>query len=527
MNLLIVDDEPYAVQTLWKNIHWEIIGIQEVYTAYSVEQAKQILEKRTVDILITDIEMPGGSGMELLKWVYELDFPCKRICMTCHAEFEFAQQALRYQAMDYLVKPINMKKVVETVEMAVVSLREERLQKEWQNKGILWERNKEKLEQIFWDNLLSGNISEAELPEMAARKGIQIDYNTEEDYLLLLFSIERIEDRKEDWKTHSEQMRYILYNVLRDMLLQNRNVGRCGWKDGLLWGILPAGEPVGIQENLETFLEMCRSITGASLVAYMEAPASGRGLHNTFLRLKEANTQNVSTFYGVLNVSDVTMQEENGSSAQFYTNLQSMLRNRDYETICSYVQDEQREKSHIDKRMLFLAVETVKKEIYRMLTKNHIELESFWDGPLMEEAGQVYNSTDAFEKWLFNVIKCLEANEKISEKHDKNPMITQVEAFILDNVEERITREQIAAHVNFSADYVARIFKKETGISISEYMMECKISRAKELIEQDEQKIGDIAIALGYNSFSYFSEVFKKITGVLPKDYKRTSRTEK
>ena len=130
-----------------------------------------------------------------------------------------------------------------------------------------------------------------------------------------------------------------------------------------------------------------------------------------------------------------------------------------------------------------------------------------------------WQSLSDLSDWLIAVADRLE--ELGGGTDSDKDMITQIRAYIREHVEGRITREQIAEHVNFSADYVSRTFKKETGVSLSEYILREKIARAKELIVRGEENIGDIAVRLGYSNFSYFSEVFKRIEGMLPSDYKR------
>ncbi len=69
MNILIVDDEYYIVQGILKNIDWLSLGINETYCAYSMKQALQILQEKEIHILLTDVEMPKGSGLDLIEKV--------------------------------------------------------------------------------------------------------------------------------------------------------------------------------------------------------------------------------------------------------------------------------------------------------------------------------------------------------------------------------------------------------------------------------------------------------------------------
>ena len=69
ISILIVDDDKLVVEKLVEGVNWKQLGIGIVLTAYNIRQAKEILEEARVDILLSDIEMPQGSGLELLEWV--------------------------------------------------------------------------------------------------------------------------------------------------------------------------------------------------------------------------------------------------------------------------------------------------------------------------------------------------------------------------------------------------------------------------------------------------------------------------
>lgn len=119
MKILIVDDEMIAIEGIMANIHFEDYGINEVATANSMEQAKVIIMQGGVDIVMCDIEMPNGSGLDLFSWMNTYDSTIVKLILTCHAEFHFAQQAISLSCQQYITKPATPEVLAKTVTVAV------------------------------------------------------------------------------------------------------------------------------------------------------------------------------------------------------------------------------------------------------------------------------------------------------------------------------------------------------------------------------------------------------------------------
>lgn len=124
MNLLIVNDEELTAETMKSDMEWKKYGIERVFTAYDAEQAKEILLKNPVDILLCDIEMPGDNGIELLRWVRQKEISAECIFLTCHASFEYAKEAIALDCQNYILVPAEyedigngIKKVVERIQI--------------------------------------------------------------------------------------------------------------------------------------------------------------------------------------------------------------------------------------------------------------------------------------------------------------------------------------------------------------------------------------------------------------------------
>lgn len=522
MNLLIVDDEIYIVRGLQKNMDWKALGINQVFLAYNAEKAREILREQEIDILITDIEMPRESGLDLLEWVRSENYDCKAICLTCHGEFQYAQRAIQYQICDYILKPVNFQKFGVLIFKTVEQIRVERAQKDQSNKGVLWGYNQEKLESAFWRGMLLENRTpypEA-LIQQAAQTDITWDFN--QQYQLILLSIKRIYSREQDWYENTEQMQYIVYNISRDIFLEAKDSGKTGWF-GVhhMWAVIPVERTIGLQEKLERFVELCHQIIGIGIVVYMDEICYGEELNSSYQRLMDYDKENVFLDQGIFDT--LPQEEEEMHWNEFYLNFRSALRAKKFQEAERLVDTIWDEKHDMSSRNLFLNVSAGHYEICRCLEENRLTKEQFFEEELIERMGKAYHSAGIYQDWLKAAVRRVDI--LCSDIGAEIKAVAQIRQYVQSHIEERISREEVAKYVNFSPDYVSKVFKKEAGVSLSEYIMEQKIERAKKLIEEKQGSIGDIAIQMGYNSLSYFTEVFRRFTGVLPSEYKRIRKT--
>ena len=107
--------------------------------------------------------------------------------------------------------------------------------------------------------------------------------------------------------------------------------------------------------------------------------------------------------------------------------------------------------------------------------------------------------------------------EKIEEAQEKqDDVIHQAKHYILKHIQENIYVEEIADEVHLNAQYLMRLFRKETGFSILEYITEERIKLAKQLLIQTDYPINRVADNVGYGNYSYFTKIFKKNVGQAP-----------
>ena len=113
MNILIVDDERWAIQGILDGVDWARLDFDKVLTACSYQEAVNHFRSTYVDIMVSDIEMPGQSGLELIEYVNEHSPNTECIILTCHDEFDYARTAVRLNCLEYALKPIRYQKLTE------------------------------------------------------------------------------------------------------------------------------------------------------------------------------------------------------------------------------------------------------------------------------------------------------------------------------------------------------------------------------------------------------------------------------
>ena len=109
--VLLVEDEEIELETLRDYIDWKKNGISRVFTARNGRRALECLEENMADIVITDIQMPGMSGIELAETIVRRGYPCKIVFLTGYDDFSYIHSAFQVNAVDYLLKPFTIEEV--------------------------------------------------------------------------------------------------------------------------------------------------------------------------------------------------------------------------------------------------------------------------------------------------------------------------------------------------------------------------------------------------------------------------------
>ncbi|MCI9553162.1 MAG: helix-turn-helix domain-containing protein [Acutalibacter sp.] len=124
MNVLVIDDQPEVVRGLLSGVNWQRAWVEKAFPAYSLKEAQNVFLQERVDMLLCDVELPPHNGFELLRWARQRKPEVGCIFLTAHAEFGYAQEAVKLGSFDYILQPAPYEEIEEALIRAAGKLQE-------------------------------------------------------------------------------------------------------------------------------------------------------------------------------------------------------------------------------------------------------------------------------------------------------------------------------------------------------------------------------------------------------------------
>ncbi|MWV42924.1 response regulator [Paenibacillus sp. HJL G12] len=525
--VLIVDDEIYAVMGIKSGVKWQDLQVSEVYEAFNMRDALQVFERTPIDIMICDIEMPKGTGIELLERVNEISPDTETIFLTAHSAFDFMKRAIQLDGFDYLLKPIEFDVLQETIAKALKSIKQERemhlLREEYKPYYDIWRKKKSLITDKFWNDLFSGRIvcspdniagilEEHELP------GLQ-----EAVFMPVLVSVESW--TREFSTKDEEMMEYAIRKAASEMLLPSGKGEVIQTKQGVNVVItLHAGEEDEDEEDLrarcEKYIQGCHKYFGCNISCYIGKNSTLYDIAHTYQQLLEIEYNNLNKSNQVYTLASLGTPSIKAMIPRISTWTILMEQGKQKELqqeVCSRIAELGR-----SPRLSVSELEGFRHEFMQMvhyiLHKNGLSaFELFQDQEGILLHAQPRN-LEQLESSILQVIRVIH-----DQLHQNHSVIQRIQYYITEHLSEPITREQLASYVHLNPAYLSRLFKREVGESITDYILHVRMSLAKDLITSSTIPISDVAKTFGYHNFSYFSKMFRKVYHASPQQFRQQS----
>ncbi|MCD9021676.1 response regulator transcription factor [Cohnella silvisoli] len=532
-SLLIIDDEQYALDGMVEGIDWEGIGITRVWTALNVNDARKLLVSQSVDVVLVDIEMPGENGLSFLEWLNQQGLRIKSIVLTGHARFDYAQQAMKAGGQDYMLKPVDLEELKQAVLKAIVSLQTEReyeqFEQLYESYKQMWKVERPLLVERFWCNVIDNRISPtaAQLNTAFTSYGIPLTGN--DSVIPILISVEFW--HKELNAQDEEIMEYALKKAAEEIVLQEEDgdVIRDGTGILLLLVYQSANKPFRSQEwraRCEAYIRSCNEYFHCDLSCYLGCSIPLSELPTEYKQLLAVERNNLQHMNAVLSTESLGERALNTRnvvpSVVEWIPLLEMNKEREVlGKLDNYLSQMEAEGGGSD------ALETLYFGVVYMLLSVQVKkgLSTQMLMNLISEQNKAIRSVERFRQWAQRAVKVSiqlrNAEGLITEPY--SDIVLHSMAFIHAHFAEDINRGIIANSVFINPAYLSRLFRKETGKTLTEYVQSVRMDHARTLLDNDGKSVSEASLQSGFPNLPYFSKVFKQYYGVTPQEY-RTKR---
>ncbi|KWX76397.1 AraC family transcriptional regulator [Paenibacillus riograndensis] len=525
VSLCIIDDIRSVVDGLTA-MSWEDQGIQVAGVSGNGEEGLKLITEVRPDLVITDIRMPRMDGLSMLRAVLEDNRSCKVILISGYADFEYAQQAVQLGAFDFVVKPFSEEDIMAAVLRAKAEILEERSRRlSLREMEIKLRESMPVLRQEYFTLLVSHRTSW----EQAAGRWefLNIELNPR-GFVVMLIEIDRFQEQVAELSIREvELIRFSLLNITQETIAEYAGCAVFRARHNRYLAVMNDTGPVSPIEiaeqccrNIERYTKFTVSVgVGGRVEETSELPDSYRQAHRA-LAHHLFTEGNAAIMYDDLHQTG----SQEPLALEYKDELLLALRSGNAgraDAILSAIAETLHTLISRQNPDYLLSLYD---ELAASAIRTFYELVPYRDiQPLIQKFRAVQGTAGlplaSLQRQLLAL--CTEGAGLVRQNSlsEGQKVIYEAIDYIKSRLPEDITVGECAAHVHLSASYFSSLFKKVTGMTVTQFTTSERIQKAKTLLIEGAQ-VQEVASAVGYEERRYFSEMFKKITGQTPTEFR-------
>lgn len=508
MKILIVDDEQLIRQGLRMIIEGSGFPADQVLEAGSGREAVRMAGEAWPEIILMDVKMPGMDGLSALREIKRVLPDTQAVILTAYGLFEYAQEAVRCGAREYLLKPVNPEDLTRVLNDCLERASDARRRREKENnltQDLL--HTKATIEtELVWDLISGIGVSRQRIVErlrLIRPEGSSCWFGDQvlpetclvmEDTVLPDLSVDN-------------------FRVSHHLIKQRLMPSVAAMVEGRLVVLTASGVDIN---QIRVLRQDIFRRTGCALTVGVGGPdKSGNNIFETYLEALEA-------LGCALGHGREAVWQTRACHSDYGRELFRALLVRNRKTAGAYkgriISQLAASADELHRDMLFNILSSVYHTV-RDTGADRWAAGTFFCRQAKRLSGNF--SPSKAEEWLNQVIEDAFGLVKNPDL-DRNRQITSLAAnFIRKNYQKPLTLEEVARVVYLSPTYFSAVFKQQTGLSFSRYLNKIRVEKAKELLTGSGRPVSEIARAVGYLEGNYFCRVFKKMTGTTPGEYRR------
>jgi two-component system response regulator YesN len=509
--VLVVDDERVIREGISVMIDWESLGLSLIGTAENGRRALDIIRTERPDIVITDIKMPEMDGLELIAAVQAEQVNPAFLVLTGYGEFEIAHQAMKYGVKHYLLKPCDENDIIGDLELVITELNQKRrsdqLFREMQDN---WDKVLPQVkEQFLTEFIETGKYNHNDCERFRQIFGIVAT----EGFRILLIQPEA---------SCSLLERFALKNISEELIGSER-VPIGALLNGELILLVEAVTHQELEHKLDEIKDAFRRYYGKGLTVAISDESPFDTIPQLYRDAKECIQHAFYLGEGyVITQADIILDGENDEHVRRLEieNIAVSVKIGHISVLEGYLRAFFDRISSSKVRIELAKTYCLELLLHVIRTSDVNELQPYAESVIhIQDMGTLHH----IEQYLTTLaLDIARGNyERTAYKHG---MVVQT---VMKCVEEQLASTELSLKwlakevLYMNEDYLGRLFQRETNERFSQYLLRLRMEKAKELLRSRNHKILEVSERSGFGGNNqYFSNVFKKYTGISPSEYK-------
>lgn len=522
--LILADDKKTIAQVIQQAVDWNSLGV-EVNCFYNGRDALEYICNNHVDMLVTDIKMPFLDGIELIRRVSQRYPEIKYVILTGYDEFTYARDALQLGVSEYLSKPVSIEKLRDLVLKLKDDAEQEQLRKS--NYALLrksLQKGLPLLRKEFFKQLLIGKFGNDEkLSDEIDNLGLDLDIH---NFGVIIIEIDGISRNNESGYDDNQWMLFAVENIAQEQIQKHFKCAVFELEENRLAVLLNYASSISLRANQFQLYQVVKE-TQDYIKLYLDFSVSfGIGewyqtsdkISSSFSEAMQALEQKL--YYGNESIIYYSDKEEMElHSGKYPTDLEEKIlkqvrfgRQQGLKELILLFTDELRT---MHKYSASLIHDELTRFVMLLFGAGSVGRNRL--APLLKEF-HALNTLDQMQAWLIEYTYMLTGQIDRESKNIKDDIL-KVKKYMEDHYDETITLKKMAEFIYISPPYLSFMFKEIVGVNFNEFLINVRIENAKILLEDSDYKVYEVCAMVGYNDKKYFSDLFKKHTGYLPKDW--------
>ncbi len=520
--VMVVDDESWGRKSISKMISELALDVEVIAEAKHGEEALKLIQLNKPHIIVTDMNMPVMNGQLFLETLHAVHCDIKVIVISGYSQFEYLKAAIRYQACEYLLKPVSLAELRSSMVKATESIRSYMsLQQQQKETRDLWKLKRG----VFLQNVTSRRITnKSDIDQQTEELRIA---NTVGSYRLVVIMFRQFhEAARTNFHGNADLLMYSIENILQELMRDElalvyksddrmriclildetlSNDETRGWLtefNNAVHRMLKLDILVGISPVYETLLELPEAFRTANQAIEQQ------GLHTTELLISLAEAAGEGKGEQILTSFDRQALRQ-ALAAGNVKDSRALL--NDYGQKVSASTHITLGKVHQELAMI---MEIASSELKGMA----VALPSLFHADTLTGVMDDQALRVLLNQWI-EAIERYGAHRKESESVQ---LIQDIVVFLDNHYFEDVSLIDVATRFHMDPSYLSKLFKTVTQENFIEYVTRKRIEKACELLHSFDRKISDISELVGYENQRYFSQVFKKSTGQTPSEYRES-----